>query len=123
MYENIKKLIFILPATLLICLFACAKTPVYQPVDRISAYTVNDDETVLSRYAPVFVIEKCQKRYGGVTVMGDAYCEKHNYRYPFYQMPCPPCPKCAEEEGLCISCGKKLEPTEPTEGNTKENGK
>ena len=54
--------------------------------------------------------EKCRSsdRYKGIGVMGDAYCEKHNYRFPFYQEPCPPCPICAGEEGLCISCGDKL---------------
>ena len=58
--------------------------------------------------------DKCKKGtgYRGIDVMGDAYCERHKRRFPFYHQPCPPCQQCAIEDILCIECGTELEPEE-----------
>jgi len=46
----------------------------------------------------------------GMEVMGDAYCEKHNWRFPFYDNNIKVlCIKCAKEENVCRHCGEKIE--------------
>lgn len=64
MCNNLKKLIFILPTILVFFLFSCTTTiPIHPPADKLSACAVKNDETVFSRYAPVFVIENYEKRH------------------------------------------------------------
>jgi len=63
MYKDFKRLIFLLPVALLIFLFSCTTIPVHLTVDNLSVFTVKDDKTILSRYAPVFVIENYKKKY------------------------------------------------------------
>jgi len=63
MYNNLKSSVFLLPVVLTILLFSCTTLPGRPTPDRLVAYTVKNDETLLSRYAPVFVIENHKKRY------------------------------------------------------------
>lgn len=63
MYKNLKSSVFLLPVVLLIFLFSCTTIHEYPAADRLLAYTVKNDETLLSRYAPVFVIENHKERY------------------------------------------------------------
>jgi hypothetical protein len=63
MYKNLKSSVFLLPVVLLIFLFSCTTFPEHPAADRLVAYTVKKDETLLSRYAPVFVIENHKERY------------------------------------------------------------
>jgi hypothetical protein len=63
MYNNFKKLIFFLPAALLIFLCSCTATRIIPSADNLSAFSVKTDNTVLSRYAPVFVIENDKNEY------------------------------------------------------------
>lgn len=67
MQKNIKTLRFLLSASLMLFLFSCSTVPVYPPgKNNLSAYTVNDDGTVLTHYTPVFVIENYQKKYNRI---------------------------------------------------------
>jgi hypothetical protein len=63
MYKDFKRLIFLLPVALLIFLFSCTTIPVHPTVDNLSVFTVKDDKTILSHYAPVFLIENYKKKY------------------------------------------------------------
>ena len=41
------------------------------------------------------------------SVMGDAWCEKHNIRFPFYETGWKEyCPVCANEKNICQYCGE-----------------
>ncbi len=54
-------------ALLLILLCSCAPTPVTPPkTDELSAYTVDDLGTLLTNYAPAFVIENDQQPYNRI---------------------------------------------------------
>lgn len=57
MHRNEKKSLMLLPALLLIVLASCTTLPKHPPEDNRVAFTVRGDETLLSRHAPVFVIE------------------------------------------------------------------
>lgn len=63
MYNKFKKQIFCSSTILLIFLASCTTLPVHPPANNLSAYTVQDDETILARYAPVFVIENYKMEY------------------------------------------------------------
>ncbi|MDU9049866.1 MAG: hypothetical protein Q3M30_13540 [Candidatus Electrothrix sp. Rat3] len=67
MYKNFKKRLFLVPALLLFLLSSCATPPPLQPPDeKILLYTIEDNEMLLSRFAPVFAIEDAQERYNKI---------------------------------------------------------
>ena len=51
------------PVILLIILSACTTISDHPPGDNLLAYSVPDDDSLLGRYMPIFVIENYQKRY------------------------------------------------------------
>ncbi|MFH2059288.1 MAG: hypothetical protein ABIJ59_10330 [Pseudomonadota bacterium] len=66
MVNYFKQLKFVFPTGLLLFFFSCATIPVHPPVQYLSAYIVNDDQTFLSRYLPVFVIENDKEKYNRI---------------------------------------------------------
>ncbi len=70
MYKNLKSSVFLLPVVLLIFFFSCTTFPEHPAADRLVAYTVKKDKTLLSRYAPVFVIENHKERYNLIGTPG-----------------------------------------------------
>ncbi len=67
MYEQMKKLLFLCSAALLIFICSCAPIPVTSPEkNNLSAYVVADEGTLLSRYAPIFIIENDQRPYNRI---------------------------------------------------------
>jgi hypothetical protein len=76
MYKNLTGSVFLLPVVLTIFLFSCTTFPGHPTAERLVAYTVKNDETLLGRYAPVFVIENHKERYNligtpGAEITGD----------------------------------------------------
>jgi len=63
MHRYLKKLIFLLFSAILLSIFSCTTIPVHPPANNLLAYTVNNDETLISRYIPVFVIENAKEKY------------------------------------------------------------
>ena len=57
MHKNLKSQIAILFPLLFIVFSSCTTLPKHPPVDKRVAFTIKADETLLTRYAPVFVIE------------------------------------------------------------------
>ena len=44
------------------------------------------------------------------SIMGDAFCDKHNSRFPFYEEGWKEyCDQCAKEKNICQYCGISLE--------------
>ena len=63
MYKSFKRLIFLFSIVCLIFFFSCTTIPKHLPVDNLLAYTVDNGDTLLSRFMPVFVIENNKKKY------------------------------------------------------------
>ena len=51
--------------------------------------------------------DKCIKHPPYNDIRGDGFCQKHKYRFYMGHLK-KPCPKCAQEEGLCYECGEKI---------------
>nr|WP_321401575.1 hypothetical protein [uncultured Desulfobacter sp.] len=66
MYNKFKKPMFCLSSTLLLFLVSCTTIPVQPPANNFSAYTVKEDQTILNRYAPVFVVENYEMKYNRI---------------------------------------------------------
>jgi len=65
-YNKFKKQIFCSSTILLIFLASCTTLPVHPPANNFAAYTVKDDQTILNRYAPVFVVENYKMKYNRI---------------------------------------------------------
>lgn len=66
MYKNLIRPIFLFLAVLLIFIFSCTTFPKHPPADKLVAYIVKEDDRLLSRYTPVFVIENHKERYNRI---------------------------------------------------------
>ena len=68
-----KRLILILSIVLLIFLSACTTVSVHPAGDNFLSYSVAEDDSLLSHYMPVFVIENYKKSYNLIgTVSAEA---------------------------------------------------
>jgi hypothetical protein len=61
-----KRLKFLLAATVLALLCSCTTIPVHPPLENVLAYVVPEDEQLLSRYAPVFLIDNFKEKYNRI---------------------------------------------------------
>jgi len=63
MMKKLRRWIFLLLVVLLFPLPSCTTFPKHEPADEPVAYIVEEDFTLLSRYAPVFVVEDPKEKY------------------------------------------------------------
>ena len=63
MNVNHKSPTLFLLLTCLIFFSSCASLPIHPPANELLSYTAEDDETVFSRYSPVFVVEHYMDKY------------------------------------------------------------
>lgn len=63
MYLPLKRLIFIIPLLSSLFLSSCASLPQHPPVKELKAYKISGDKSLLSRYSPIFIVEKYEDEF------------------------------------------------------------
>ena len=63
MHLPLKRLFFIIPLLSSLFLSSCASLPKHPPVRELKTYKTSDDKSLLSRYSPLFIIEKYEDEF------------------------------------------------------------
>ena len=74
-------------------------------------YTKSNSTNAIFQVSNITVLSSCNhcvKFPKMHTILGQGYCEKHNYKFHM-SIETQPCPLCAEENNLCHSCGSKID--------------
>ena len=70
MYLSLKRLLFIISLLSALFFSSCASIPKHLPVNELKAYKISDDQSLLSRYSPLFIIENHEDRFNLIGTPG-----------------------------------------------------